>query len=59
VTEDLANAQLSESALELERSLNRLTAQAEIAVQDSDPVQSFLRLMSSHDRIGMNDKFEV
>ncbi len=59
VNGNLPNDQLSGPGLELERSLNRLTAQAELAVQDSDPVQYFLRTMSSHDMTGKNDTFEV
>jgi hypothetical protein len=56
---DLANHKLSGPGLELERSLNRLTAQAELAVQDSDPLQYFLRSMSSRDMIDKDDTFEV
>ena len=56
---DLANDQLLRPSLKLERSLNRLTNLAELAVQDSDPVQSFLRAMSSHDMAGKNETFEV
>lgn len=56
---DLANNQLLGAGLELERSLNRLTAQAELAVQDSDPVQYFLRQISSSDETGKNDTLEV
>jgi hypothetical protein len=56
---DLANDQLVGSGLELERSLNRLTAQAELAVQDSDPVQHFLRRMSSPDTTGKNETPEM
>jgi hypothetical protein len=56
---DLANDQLSGPGLELERALNRLTVLAELAVQDSDPVQCFLRTMSSPDLTGKNDTFEV
>ncbi len=52
---DLANDHLFGAGLELERSLNRLTAQAELAVQDSDPVQYFLRRMSSSDMTGRNE----
>lgn len=59
VKEDLANDQLPSSGLELERSLNRLTILAELAVQDSDPVQSFLCRMSSHDLTGKNETFGV
>jgi hypothetical protein len=59
VNGNLSNDQLSGPGLELERSLNRLTAQAELAVQDSDPVQCFLRTMSSPDLTGKNDTFEV
>lgn len=51
VSEDLSTEQLSGPGLELEGSLNRLTAQAELAVQDSDPVNSFLRRMSYPDMI--------
>jgi hypothetical protein len=59
VKADLANDQLFGQGLELERSLNRLTAQAELAVQNSDPVQYFLRLRSSHDMIDKDDTFGV
>ncbi|MDR4462003.1 MAG: hypothetical protein MRJ67_16045 [Nitrospirales bacterium] len=47
VSQDLSKQQLSGAGLELEGSLNRLTAQADLAVHDSDPVESFLRRMSS------------
>ncbi|MDH3505069.1 MAG: hypothetical protein OEM58_11165 [Nitrospirota bacterium] len=57
VKEDLPNEELSGPGLELEASLNQLTAQAELAVQDSDPVESFLRRMSSHNMIGKNETF--
>ena len=56
---DLSNNKLSGAGLELERSLNRLTAHAELAVQDSEPLQYFLRSMSSHDMIDQDDPFEV
>ena len=56
---DLANDKLFEPGLELERSLNRLTAQAELAVQNSDPVQYFLRLRSSHDMIDTDETLGV
>lgn len=59
VSEDLPNEQLSGPGLELEESLNRLTAQAELAVQDSDPVESFLRRMSSPDMIEKNQTFDA
>jgi hypothetical protein len=59
VKEDLPNDQLSGPGLELETSLNRLTAQAELAVQDSDPVESFLRRMSSQGMIHKNETFNV
>ncbi|HNP27584.1 MAG TPA: hypothetical protein PKK23_00975 [Nitrospirales bacterium] len=58
VEKDLSNEQLSVSGLELEGSLNRLTAQAELAVQDADPVESFLRRMSSQNLIDMNETFD-
>ncbi|HNP60145.1 MAG TPA: hypothetical protein PKM72_04845 [Nitrospirales bacterium] len=58
VSEDLSNEQLSGPGLELEGSLNRLTAQAELAVQDSDPVKSFLRRMSSPDMIEKTQTFD-
>jgi hypothetical protein len=58
VKRDLANDQLAVSGLELEHSLNRLTAQAESAVQDSDPVQAFLRASSAGDDRGKNTHFE-
>ena len=59
VERDLPNRKLSWPGLELERSLNRLTAQAELAVQASDPLQYFLRSMSSHDMIDKDPPFEV
>lgn len=59
VREDLPNEQLSGPGLELECSLNRLTAQAELAVQDSDPVASFLRRMSSPDMIEEKPTFDA
>ena len=59
VKEDLPNEQLSGPGLELETSLNRLTAQADLAVQDFDPVESFLRRMSSQDVIDKNETFNV
>jgi len=59
VKEDLPNEQLSGPGLELETSLNQLTAQAELAVQDSDPVESFLRRMSSPDMIVKNENFKL
>ena len=58
VEKDLSNEQLSISGLELEGSLNRITAQAELAVQDADPVESFLRRMSSQNLIDMNETFD-
>jgi hypothetical protein len=59
VSQDLSNEHLSGPSLELEGSLNRLTAQAELAVQDSDPVESFLRRMSSPDMIEKNQTFDA
>ncbi|HSF09171.1 MAG TPA: hypothetical protein VLA60_07140 [Nitrospirales bacterium] len=59
VDQDLSNEQLSGPGLKLEGSLNRLTAQAELAVQDSDPVESFLRRMSSQNLIDMNETFDA
>jgi hypothetical protein len=59
VSEDLSNEQLSAPRLELEHSLNRLTAQAELAVQDVDPVASFLRRMSSSDLVEKNQPFNA
>jgi len=59
VKADLPNERLSGPGLELEGSLNRLTAQAELAVQDSDPVESFLRGMSSQDMIDKNETLDV
>jgi D-alanyl-D-alanine carboxypeptidase len=59
VKKDIPNEELSGPGLELEGSLNRLTAQAELAVQDSDPVESFLRRMSSRDLIDKNEPFDV
>ena len=56
---DLANDKLFEPGLELECSLNRLTAQAELAVQDSDPVQHFLRSRPSHEIMDKTDRFGV
>ncbi len=56
---ELANDKLFEPGLELERSLNRLTAQAELAVQNSDPVQYFLRSQSSHNMIDTDETFGV
>lgn len=59
VSEDLSNEQLFGPGLELEGSLNRLTAQAELAVQDSDPVESFFRRMSSPDLIEKKQTFDA
>ncbi|MEO6203565.1 MAG: hypothetical protein ABIP82_10185 [Nitrospirales bacterium] len=59
MSEDLSNEQLSGPGLELEGSLNRLTAQAELAVLDSDPVESFLRRMSSPDIIEKKQTFDA
>ncbi|GJL58417.1 MAG: hypothetical protein NPIRA03_12740 [Nitrospirales bacterium] len=59
VSEDLSNEQLSGPGLRLEDSLNRLTAQAELAVHDSDPVESFLRRMSSTDFIEKKQTYDA
>lgn len=58
VKRDLPNDQLAVSGLELENSLNRLTAQAESAVQDSDPVQAFFRANFAGDDRGKNTHFQ-
>jgi hypothetical protein len=58
VSGDLANDKLSGPGQELERSLNLLTAQAELAVQESNPVQYFIRAMASRNTVSKNDPFE-
>lgn len=59
VKDDLAHEELSGAGSELECSLNRLTAQAESAVLDSDPVESYLRAISAQDMSGARDPFKV
>jgi hypothetical protein len=59
VNSQLSLHELSGPGLELENSLNRMTAQAEVAVQDSDPVQFFLRTFSSQDKSGRTHYHEM
>ncbi len=54
---DLSQDRLSGPALELEQTLNHLTARAEVAVQELDPVKYFNGTIASPNPFTGNDPF--